>query len=121
MTDEFDILEYLSGLTGYTFDKAVLQRIALEREVSDVFEFSELDAKTRELLRADLLYCAYLSPTVKPSQSVSHGSFSNTIGSQTISSEEKERLYNIFVSIYRKYEDDKLQEIENLNGSLQWL
>ena len=43
--EEFDILEYLSGLTGYVFDKAVLKRIAWEREVSDVTSFDELDVR----------------------------------------------------------------------------
>ena len=38
---EFDILQYMSGLTGFTFDKAVLVRIALERGVSAVTEYAQ--------------------------------------------------------------------------------
>lgn len=120
MNDKFDILEYLSGLTGYVFDKAVLKRIAFERDVIYVTSFDELDTRTRDLLRADLLCAAYFSPNVWASSSNSHGSFTRTIGSQTIYAEEKERLYNIFMGIYRKYDDEKADEVEN-TGTLQWL
>lgn len=119
--NEFNIIEYLSGLTGYVFDKAVLQRIAIERDVAEVTDFEELDAKTKDLLRADLLYTAYLSPNVWASSTNSHGSYTRSVGSQTIYAKEKERLYNMFYHIYRKYEDDKIEEIKNNEATLQWL
>ena len=120
MTDKFDIIEYLSGLTGFVFDKAVLKRIALDRGVYGVQCFSELTQQDKDLMRADLLLVAYLSPNVWASSTHAHGSFSQTIGSQTIYVEEKERLYNAFISIYKKYDDAKLYEIED-NGYLQWI
>ena len=119
--NEFNIIEYLSGLTGYVFDKAVLQRIAIERDVAEVTDFEELDAKTKDLLRADLLYTAYLSPNVWASSTNSHGSYTRSVGSQTIYAKEKERLYNMFYHIYSKYEDDKLEEIKTNEATLQWL
>ena len=119
MNDKFDIIDYLSGLTGFVFDKAVLKRIALDRQVLEVPP-TDLDAKTKDLLRADLLYVAYVSPNVWASSTHSHGSFSQTIGSQTIYIEDKERIYNIFMGIYRKYNDAKLEEVDD-NGTLQWL
>lgn len=121
MNDEFNIIEYLSGLTGYVFDKAVLKRIAIERQVDLVTSYDELDVKTKELLKADLLLTAYLSPNVWASSTQSHGSYTKTIGSQTLYNEEKERLYNMFVSTYKKYDDDKLVEIQELDSNLQWL
>ena len=119
MTDKMDIIDYLSGLTGFVFDKAVLQRIALDRQAlySDP---ENLDAQTKDLLRADLLYTAYVSPNVWASHTDSHGSFSQTTGSQTIYNEDKERIYNIFMGIYRKYNDEKLEEIDD-SSTLQWL
>lgn len=111
MGDKFDILEYLSGLTSFVFDKAVLKRIALDRGVMNVTDYSELDVKTKDLLRADLLLAAYLSPNVWASATHSHGSFSQTVGSQTIYVEEKERIYNMLLNIYGKYEDEKLEEL----------
>ena len=120
MTDKFDIIEYMSGLTSFTFDKAVLKSIALDRGVSHVSVYAELDTQTKDLRRADLLYAAYVSPNVWASYTHAHGSYSQTVASQTIYVEEKERLYNIFMGIYRKYDDDKAQEIED-NATLQWL
>lgn len=120
--ETFDIIEYLSGLTQFVFDKAILKRIAYDRDVIEVTDYEELDAKTRDLLRADLLYTAYISPNVWASSSQSHGSYTKTVGSQTIYTEDKERLYNTFVGIYKKYEDPMLEEVESSDsGSLQWL
>lgn len=119
--ERFDIIEYLAGLFAFTFDKTVLKRIALEREVSDVTDYEDLDAQTKDLLRADLMYTAYYSPNVWASSTQSHGSYTKTIGSQTIYAADRERLYNAFMSIYRKYNDDKLEEIEGSTGTLQWL
>lgn len=121
MTDNFNIIEYLSGLTGFTFDKAVLQRIAFDRCVADIYSYELLDEKTKDLLRADLLYTAYLSPNVWASASHSHGSFSKTIGSQTLYTEDRERIYNVFMGIYRKYNDEKLSEVDGDDASLQWI
>lgn len=118
---EFNIIEYLSGLTAYVFDKAVLQRIALERGVSAVTDFASLDKKTKDLLRADLYYTAFLSPNTWASSTHAHGSFSQTIGSQQITNEEKERLYNIFMNIYKQYDDEKLSEVESSDGFVHWL
>ena len=120
MAYKFDIIDYLSGLTGFIFDKAVLQRIALDRGVMEVDEYSKLDQKKKDLLLADLLYVAYYSPNVWASSTHSHGSYSQTIGSQTMYNDEKDRLYNQFMAIYRKYNDDKLEEASD-NGTLQWL
>lgn len=119
--EKVNIIEYLSGLTAYVFDQAVLKRIALDRGVLDIDDCRELDKKTKDLLKADLYYVAYLSPNVWASSTHSHGSFSQTIGSQTVYNEEKERLYNMFMNIYKQYEDDKLSEVSASDSNLQWL
>lgn len=117
--DRFDIIEYLSGLTNFVFDKAVLKRIAIERDVYGFEEYQDLDKRTKDLLLADLLYTAYLSPSTIASSAQSHGSFSKTIGSQNITNAEKESLYKLFYPIYKKYDDDKLFELDD--STLQWL
>lgn len=121
MAIKFDILDFLSGLTGYVFDKSVLTRIAWEREVTNVTSFDDLDAKTVDLLRADLLYTAYLSPNTIAAHTNSHGSFSQTFGSQAITDAEKGRLYQTFMAIYEKYDDAKFDEVVAIEGNLQWL
>lgn len=120
MSGNFDIIRYLSGLTAFVFDKAVLERIALERGVSEVDSYDSIEPKTRDLLKADLYFTAYTSPTTWGSYTHAHGSFSETNGSQTLSDKDKERLYNIFMSIYRKYDDPKMDELSD-DGTLQWL
>lgn len=120
MSGTFDIIRYMSGLTGFVFDKTVLERVALERGVAEVESYNDMDVRTRDLLKADLYFTAYTSPTVWGSYSHAHGSFSETNGAQTLSSKDKETLYNLFMSIYRKYDDPKLEEATD-DGTLQWL
>lgn len=121
MAERFDIIEFLSGLTNYVFDKAVLKSVALGRDVAGVTSYDELDKKTIELLEADLLYKAYYSPNVWASSSQSHGSYTRTVGSQTIYEAEKEKIYARLSFIYKKYDDEMLEEVQDLSGSLQWL
>jgi hypothetical protein len=122
MAIEFDIIKYLSGLLGgFVFDRATLEAIAWEREVTDVTSFDELDDKTKDLLKADLARAAYYSPNVWASSSQSHGSYSRSIGSQTLYEGDRERLYNIFSTIYKKYEDKALEEITDTDSTVQWV
>lgn len=117
---QFDIIEYISGLTTYVFDESILNRIAIDRGVDSVSAYTDLTQKDKDLIKADLLYEVYLSPNIMASSSKSHGNFSLNIGSQQTNEAHRERLYNIFMSIYRKYGDNKLDEIGD-NGTLQWL
>jgi hypothetical protein len=122
MAIEFDIIKYLSGLLGgFVFDRATLEAIAWEREVTDVTSFDELDDKTKDLLKADLARAAYYSPNVWASSSQSHGSYSRSIGSQTLYEGDRERLYNIFSTIYKRYEDKALEEITDTDSTVQWV
>lgn len=106
---EFDILQYMSGLTGFTFDKAVLTRIALDRGVDEVTEYDELTQRDKDLLKADLLLTAYLSPNIWASFDQSHGSFKKGIGSQTVYN--KEEILDYLRGIYGKYDDEMLNEV----------
>lgn len=123
--EHFDIIEYISGLTTYVFDESILNRIAIDRGVDSVSAYTDLTQKDKDLIKADLLYEVYLSPNIMASLSKSHGNFSLNIGSQQTNEAHRERLYNIFMSIYKKYQDPKLDEItdngEITNGTLQWI
>lgn len=119
--EHFDIIEFISGMTSYVFDKAMLSRIAIERGVSGVTAYSSLTVKDKDLIKADLLYEAYLSPSIMASASQSHGNYTNSIGSQQTYEVHRERLYNIFTSIYKKYDDPKLDELICNEGTLQWI
>lgn len=106
---EFDILQYMSGLTGFTFDKAVLVRIALDRGVSEVTEYDELTKRDKDLITADLLLTAYLSPNVWASYNQAHGSYKKGVGSQTVYN--KEEILDWLRGIYEEYEDPMLDEL----------
>jgi hypothetical protein len=106
---EFDILQYMSGLTGFTFDKAVLTRIALDRGVAEVTEYDELSQQDKDLITADLLLTAYLSPTIWASFTQSHGSYKKGVGSQSMYN--KEEILDWLRGIYEKYDDEKLEEV----------
>ena len=121
MAENFDIIDYISGMTPFVFDKSVIKRIAYDRGVIGVEVYDMLDIQTKELLKADLLYEAYLSPDVWASSTNSHGSYTKTIGSQSIYATTKEKIYDVALGIYKKYEDPKLEEIKSANGSLEFI
>jgi hypothetical protein len=113
---EFDILQYMSGLTGFTFDKAVLTRIALKRGVDEVTEYEELTEKDEDLITADLLLTAYLSPTVWASFNQSHGSYKKGIGSQTMYN--KEEILDFLRKIYELYDDPMLEKVPDNSATI---
>lgn len=106
---EFDILQYMSGLTGFTFDKAVLTRIALDRGVAEVTEYDTLTQQDKDLITADLLLTAYLSPTIWASFTQSHGSYKKGVGSQSMYN--KEEILDWLRGIYEKYDDPMLEMV----------
>ena len=111
---EFDILQFMSGLTGFTFDKAVLIRIALERGVSEVTEYEELNKRDIDLITADLLLTAYLSPTIWASFTQSHGSYKKGVGSQSMYN--KEEILDYLRGIYEEYEDPMLDKVPDTSA-----
>ena len=115
----FDIIEYLSGMTAFVFDKPVLKRIALERDLDGVTYYSDLTQQQKDLCYADMLFVVYTSPNTTASYSASHGTFKKTVGSQTIN--DKQGIYNIMVSIYGKYSDEKLSVVQEMQSNLEWI
>lgn len=115
----FDIIRYMSSLTGYIFDDAVLERIALERNVAGVASFSDITEKDRDLLTADLLFVLYTSPYQSASFSKKHGQFSQSVGSQIIT--DKDNIFDTMMRLYQKWEDPKVKEIEDMGGGLEWM
>lgn len=111
----FDLLEYMSGLTSFVFDKAVLTRIAFDRGVAEVTSYSELSESDKELIHADMLLTAYLSPDIWASYSQAHGSFKKSVGSQSVYTENKELLKKYLIGVYKKYNDPKLNELSEIN------
>ena len=116
MADEFDIYKYIEGLTGFVFDKTVIERIALDRGVSEITSYDELTQRDKDLLRADLLYTAYCSPNMMASHTNQHGAYTKTFGAQTVNRDE---LYQIFMGIYRRYDEEEI--LEGIGGRVRWI
>jgi hypothetical protein len=113
----FDIIEYMSGLTGFVLDESSLKTIALERGVSEVTEFTQLTQRDKDLLRADILLTVVLAGDNIPSFQRQHGQFSTSTGQQTIKS--KDDIIDILRNIYGKYKDEKLELVPT--SCLQWM
>lgn len=117
--EQMSVIEYISTLTGFVIDTSVCKRIAFDRGVLGITDLSQLDEKTKDLLRADVLFYIYTSPNTSASLTKQHGAFSQTVGSQTIN--DKKGLYNIMYALYKKWNDDMLEVVEAMEGGLQWL
>lgn len=109
------IIEYLSGLSGIVFDESVLKRIALDRGVDRIEYPESLSQKQKDLLLADLLWTAYISPVTIPSFSRQHGQFSMSKGQQNISN--KDALYREAMRLYHKW-GERLDE--DVSSGLKW-
>lgn len=115
----FNIIDYLSGLSGFIFDKSVLARIARDRNVLGVTEYETLTAEDKDLLLADLLFVVYTGANSSASLTNQHGAFTKTIGSQTIN--DKKGIYNIMIGLYQKWGDPKAEVVLGSGGTLQWM
>jgi hypothetical protein len=113
----FDIIEYMSGLTGFVLDESVLKRIALERGVQEVTAYAQLTQRDKDLLTADILFTVLLSGNNIPSFQHQHGQFSTSTGQQII--KDKDSIINILRNYYGKYGDEKLELVPT--SSLQWM
>lgn len=117
--EQMTVIDYISTLTGFVLDNAVCKRIAMDRGVLGITDVSQLDDRTKDLLKADVLFYVYSSPNSTASISKKHGTYSQTVGSQTVT--DKRGIYNLMCALYRKWNDDKLEAVEAMDGGLQWL
>lgn len=114
---EFNIIDYMSGLTGYVLDESVLNRIALERGVSEVDSFDALTERDRDLLTADILLTVLQSGNTLPSFQHQHGQFSTSTGQQNI--KDKDNICNMLRWYYGRWKDPKLDLVPE--SSLRWV
>jgi len=114
---EFNIIDYMSGLTGFVLDESNLNRIALERGVAEVTEYSDLTERDRDLLTADILLTVLMAGNTLPSFQHQHGQFSTSTGQQNI--KDKDHICNMLRFYYGKWDDEKLELVPV--SSLHWI
>lgn len=118
MTD-FDIVKWMKGRVGYDVPVTTLETIALERGLLDVSDFAELTDMDKDLVLADILFFLYTSPTQTASESKSHGDYTYSKGSQTLT--DKRHIYDMMMSLYKKWGDPKAVLIEDSDGGCFWM
>lgn len=119
---KFDILDYLSGLTNYVFDKSILNRVALECEVMGVERYADLTNEQKDRCKIALLETIVYGPYQTASSTNQHGAYTLTIGAQTITSAALESIKAELKRLYKKYrETDKLDALDTTDGEIKWI
>ena len=119
---KFDILDYLSGITNFVFDKSVLNRVALECGVSEVESFSEITEEQKDRCKIALLETIVFGPYQTASSTNQHGAYTLTIGAQTITSAALESIKAELRRLYKKYSnEDKLDALDATDGEVRWI
>lgn len=115
----FDIINWLGNRVGYEIPRQTLENIVMERELSDVKSFEELDARNKDLLLADTLFYLWSCPTQTASHSWSHGDATESEGSQIMT--DKRNIYRLMMALYRRWQDPMAELIEESDGSVEWV
>lgn len=111
---EFDVISYIGSLVGYPIPKNVIERIATERGVISVEDWTEIDKHTRNLVLADLLMYIFTSPNNSGNKSRQHGDFSVSIGGVVIY--DKSDIYNLMMQLYTKPDMELWEALGNIGG-----
>lgn len=114
----FDVITYLGSLVGYPVPKDAIQRIATERNVISVTDWTEIDRRTRNLVLADILMVIFTSPNNTGNRSKSHGDFTVSVGGVVIY--DKQDLYSLMMRLYQNPDLELWEALENL-GTCEFL
>lgn len=115
---DFDIVKWMRGRVGCDIPTETLEYIALERNIQDVTDYAELTDRDKDLVLADILFYLYTSPTQTASESKSHGDFTYSKGSQTLT--DKKNIYDMMMTLYRRWGDPKADLVEDSEGGCFW-
>lgn len=119
---KFNIINYLAGMTGFVFDKDVLQRIALDCGVSEVTEYSELTQENKDRCMIALLRTILNTPYSTASHTSKHGEWQEQIGSQSLTAAFREDIRAQLKKLAQKYDyEELLEELEDMGATLQWM
>lgn len=119
---KFNIINYLAGMTGFVFDKDVLQRIALDCGVSEVTKHSELTQEKKDRCMIALLRTILNTPYSTASHTSKHGEWQEQIGSQSLTAAFREDIRVQLKKLAQKYNDKELlEELEDMGATLQWM
>ncbi|MDE5987233.1 MAG: hypothetical protein K2H16_08165 [Prevotella sp.] len=120
--NKFNIIRYLAGMTGFVFDKDVLQRIAYDCGVAEVTDYSELAQEDKDRCKIALLRTILETPYSTASHTSKHGEWQEQIGSQSLTAAFREEIKAQLKKLAQKYDDEELlEELEGMDTNLQWM
>lgn len=119
---KFDIIDYLSGLTNFVFDKSVLNRVAIECGIREVSSYVDLTEEQKDRCKISLLETIVFGPYQTASVSNQHGNYQSNIGAQTITSASLESIKSELKRLYKKYDEAaKIDALAGVDGELTWI
>lgn len=123
MDAEFNILNYLSGLTNFVFEKDVLVRVAYDCGVSDIEYYEDMTEQMRDKCEIALLETVVFgSPNGIASVTNQHGAFTQTVGQQTVTKDMVDNIKSRLSYLYSKNGfTDKLDALSSGVGTLNWI
>lgn len=122
MALKFDILDYLSGMTNFVFDKSVLNRVAIDCGVAEIEHYIDLTDEMKDSCKIALLETLVYGPYQTASSTNQHGAYTLTVGAQTITSTALESIKTELRRLYKKYNDeDKLDALDATDGEIRWI
>lgn len=122
MADTFNIIDYLAGLTRFTFDKVHLQRVAYDCGVSAFTDYSEMTEELRDKCEIELLKLIVYGPYTSASVKNKHGNYEVQVGSYTLTSTQLESTKARLKTLLRKWgEEDEAEEVDDAGGCLTWI
>lgn len=95
--------QYVRGIVNVDLSEDVIANILLDRNVQPGELASELDTKTKMLLKADVYMACASMPSVKVSVEDSDGNWKHKEGGGQISDADKKRWASIANNIYAQY------------------
>lgn len=118
----FDILDYLSGLTNFVFDKSVLKRVAIDCGVIEITSYADLSQEQKDRCKVELLETIVFGVYQTASTTNQHGSYTMTVGAQTVTSKALESIKSELRRLYTKYGDEeKLNTLNDSDGCVKWI
>lgn len=120
MENSFDPIAYLNGLTRFVFEKDALINIAYENELMEIKDRSEISDKMKEKCLIALYEMVVFGPWSVASSSLQHGSYKQSIGSETVTAAVMQTLKDKLGLLYKKYDmQDELKRLDS--GGMSWV
>lgn len=119
--DKQTAYSYLNSLTRFVFEKDVYDRIAAEQGLLDdaYASISDIPEQVKDFCLIALYEVIVNgSPWSVASNSVSHGSFTHTVGTETITAAAMERIMRALRRLYKKYGMDDLADEMDSGGTI---